>query len=278
MTIHFSKLVTLFQLFFVLTFDAMTKTPLTVTIITHNEEKNIANALKSVAWASEIIVVDSGSGDKTQKISKDLGATVFENPWIGYGQQKNFAHSKATNEWVLNIDADEIVSTELKNEIIQTIEIPHNPNCGYFIPRKTFFSGQWIKNGGWYPNYLLRLSRKNASKWTEPHLHESLTIQGAQDYLTNPLEHYTFHKIEDQVIKNLRYAQHGATELIRMKKKITLLHIIFKPIGKFLETYIIKRGFLDGFLGFTISINAAYSMFLKYTFAFEKQNMKDSTQ
>ena len=252
--------------------------PVTVTIITLNEESLLAGAIKSVLWAKEIIVVDSGSTDGTVKLAKKLGASVYTNEWKGYGHQKNFAMSKASLDWVLNIDADERVTAGLAKEIIDIISLESQPNeiKGFFMPRKTFYLGRWIMHGGWYPNYLVRMSRRNFSKWTEPVIHEELQVQGKTSTLKNDIVHFPFSGLEDQVRENLKYASLGSFELKKRKKSVSLLHLLLKPLGKFLETFIIKKGFLDGIPGFMISINAAHSMFLKYAFCLAENLNADS--
>jgi glycosyltransferase involved in cell wall biosynthesis len=251
---------------------------LSVTIITINEEHDLPRCLDSVSFADEIIVVDSGSTDKTIEIAKAKGAKVITQSWLGYGAQKNFAASKAKSDWVLNIDADEAVTPELKKEILDVINAPHTTGTtnGFAVARKTRYLGRWIMHGGWYPNYVTRLARKSSSRWSEPEVHEELLVDGPIEKLKYPLLHYTFHDIEDQVRTNLKYARQGALELAKRGKRPGLGHLIFKPIGKFLETYVGKRGFLDGLAGFIISINAAHSMFLKYAYFIEESRELNS--
>ncbi len=249
---------------------------LSVTIITLNEEHNIAQAIQSVQWADEVIVVDSGSSDRTAEIAQKMGARVFHQPWLGYGQQKNFAHKQAMHDWVLNIDADERVTPELEREIrhsVRQVDSEKLDICGFDVPRKTFYMGKWIRHGGWYPNRLVRLVKRGAAAWSEPQVHEQLLVKGRTDSLKEPLYHEAFHSIEDQVLTNLKFAKLGSAELranLEAKgRTASIFLMIFKPLGKFAETYFLKRGFLDGLAGFIISVNAAYSMFLKYAFLFE---------
>jgi len=248
------------------------KFPITATIITLNEESSLPRAIKSVSWADEILVVDSGSTDKTVEVAKELGARVIFNAWPGYGQQKNFAQERAKNEWVLNIDADEEVPENLSEEIFRVIQQNSNGQSalrGFYLPRKTFYMGQWIRHGGWYPNYLVRLANKNFSKWTEPNVHEALEVKGETAKLKHPLHHYTFSSIEDQILTNLRYSKQGFRDLFSKGQRPSLIKLFFKPLGKFIETYLLKKGFLDGLPGLIISVNAAHSMFLKYAYLYE---------
>lgn len=240
----------------------------TVTIITNNEERDLPRCLDSVLFADEVIVVDCGSKDRTVEIAKAKGAKVVHKEWLGYGAQKNFAASLATSEWVLNLDADEVVTAELRDELLAAIA-SENAAPGYAIARKTWYLGRWIMHGGWYPNYVTRLARKTSSKWSQPNVHEQLLVDGAVRRLKNPMLHYTFHDIEDQVRTNLRYARHGSLDLAGRGEKPSITKLVVKPAGKFFETYFAKLGFLDGLAGFIISVNAFHSMFLKYAYLLE---------
>jgi glycosyltransferase involved in cell wall biosynthesis len=254
--------------------------PVSVTIITLNEEAHIRRAIESVQWAQEIIVVDSGSTDRTREIAESLGAKVIYNKWQGYGRQKNFAQSQTSFDWVLNLDADEVVSSECRDEILaqlDRISTQRGSTRGFYLPRKTFYLNRWIKYGGWYPNYLLRLADRRYSSWSEPHVHEQLLVHGETQHLRAPLLHFSFSSIEEQIHTNLKFSRLGFQDLLRRGKKPSLIKLIVKPIGKFIETYFLKRGLLDGLPGFIISVNAAHSMFLKYAYLFESRirNEKD---
>jgi glycosyltransferase involved in cell wall biosynthesis len=257
----------------------MPRPPLSVTIITLNEEANIARAIESVrGFAQEILIVDSGSSDRTLTIARHLGAKVLTNPWRGYGQQKNFAQAQAANDWVLNIDADEEVSPELSVEIQQMMERDFGKNVsGYSVPRLSKYLGRWIRHGGWYPNRLVRLSNRQQSAWTEPDVHEDLVVRGTVIPLAYDLLHYPFRTVSDQVMANLRYSRLGANSLIKRGVRKSLSKLVFKPIGKFLETYLVKKGFRDGIAGFIISVNAAHSLFLKYAYLFEETGKKNES-
>lgn len=245
---------------------------LSVTIIAFNEEANIARAIRSVSWADEILVVDSGSTDATVKIATDLHAKVIHHPWKGYGQQKNFAQNQAAHEWILNIDADEEVPLPLAEEIRTTLlrlaqgEVKTG---GFYLPRKTYYLGHWIQHGGWYPNYLIRLADRRLGRWSEPQVHEKWEVATSTRF-QHPLNHYAFPRIEDQILTNLKFARLGAADLKAKGQRGSLIRLIFKPLGKFFETFFLKKGFLDGLPGFIISVNATYSMFMKYAFLLEE--------
>jgi glycosyltransferase involved in cell wall biosynthesis len=252
----------------------MNKLPVTVTIITLNEEKNLPRAIKSTGWADEILVVDSGSTDNTVETAKALGARVIHNPWPGYGKQKNFAQSQAGNDWVLNIDADEEISEPLARQIseaLSAVASGKSPARGFFFPRKTFYLGRWIRHGGWYPNHLVRLANRKDARWTEPSVHEELKVNGEVRGLEEPILHYTFSSIQDQILTNLQFSKLGFIELKKKGQRRSLVRLMLKPIGKFIETYFLKKGFMDGLPGFIISVNASHSMFLKYAYLIEAE-------
>lgn len=252
--------------------------PVSVTIITLNEKDNITRAIESVRWTDEIIVVDSGSTDGTIEIAKNLGARVVQNPWPGYGKQKNFAQAQAKHDWVLNIDGDEMVPEALSREIqkvLADVATGKSRCLGFRFPRKNFYLGRWISHGGWYPNYLIRLADRRHAAWSEPHVHEALEVNGEVATLTEPLHNYSFPSIQDQILTNLRFSRLGCEDLKRKGKEASVLKLLFKPIGKFIETYLLKRGFLDGLPGFIISVNAAHSMFLKYAYLCEAKILSE---
>lgn len=248
---------------------------ISATIITLNEERDLPRCLKSLDFADEIVVVDSGSNDRTVEIARSLGAKVVVEPWRGYGAQKNFAQNQTKSEWILNLDADEVITPELRAEILSEIN-DEKPAAGYGIARKTFYLGRWIKYGGWYPNFVTRLVRRNSGAWSEPNVHEELKINGEVRHFKNPMLHFTFSDISDQIRTNLRYARQGALDLKKRGNSPSYLRLIFKPLGKFCETYFLKRGFLDGLPGFIISVNAAHSMFLKYAFLIEMNRVENT--
>ncbi len=237
--------------------------PLSVVIITLNEEHNLPRCMQSASWAAEIVVVDSGSVDKTCALAKAAGARVLHHAWEGYGQQKNWAMGQVSQPWVLFLDADEEISLELREELLAFLSDPGS-YFGAELRRRTWFLGRWIMHGGWYPNRLIRLAKKDGARWTEPSVHECLEVSGPVKRMNGDLLHYTFRNVGENVATNIRFSRLGAEVARSRGEKGTLLRIVLKPLGKFLETYVWKRGFLDGFPGFVISINAAHSIFMKY--------------
>ncbi len=232
-------------------------------IITKNEENNIGRCLDSLSFAEEILVVDSGSQDKTCQIASIMGARVLHHDWKGFGPQKRWATEQARHDWVISLDADEEVSPELATEIQQRF-MELDPKKGYQFPRKSFFLGRWIEHGGWYPDRQLRLYNRQHSQWPDSQIHERVVVQGGQiENFKSDLRHYVFNSISDQVDTNNRYSGLLALADYRQGKRFSLFKIILKPWFKFFECYIIKFGFMDGFPGFIIAKNAAYSIFLR---------------
>lgn len=238
--------------------------PVSLVVITLNEEKNIARAIRSAPFVSQIIVLDSGSTDRTCEIAKSLGAQVFTEKFRGFREQKARAVQLADQDWILSLDADEAVSPELAQEI-QTAWAAGHPSCaGFDMSRLSFYLGRWIRHGGWFPDRQLRLFNRKQAAWTGGHVHERVTASGEVIRFDHPLHHFVFRDLAHQVATNNYYSTQGALDLQTRGKRFGILPLIFKPVSKFFETYILKCGFRDGLPGFLISVSASYSMFLKY--------------
>ena len=219
---------------------------ISVTIITLNEEANIRSCLESVKWVDEILVSDSGSSDKTVQICREYVAKVFVDKWQGFGKQKNLIAGRAKNNWILNIDADERVTAELREEIEETLKI--NDCAGYKIPRKNFFGNRWIRYCGWYPDHNLRLYRKNAGGFNERAVHEAVQINGKVDYLKNPLEHYTYKDTSDYLKRMDRYSTLSAEEMFKKGKKARVYDMVLRPCFTFLKMFFLKKGYMEGYM------------------------------
>jgi len=236
---------------------------ISVVIITKNEAHAIADCLRSVAWADEIIVVDSGSSDDTIKICEQFGAkvTVTDN-WPGFGEQKNRALALATKTWVLSLDADERVTPELQKEILQAIK--GNAEASYRMPRSSSYCGQFIRHSGWSPDYVTRLFRLGHAKFSNDLVHERLLSEDATLTLTSPLLHISYINLDEVLDKVNRYSTAGAVMSFARGKKATLGTAIRHGIWAFIRTYFIRLGFLDGKMGFILAISNAETTYYRY--------------
>lgn len=232
---------------------------ITVTIIALNEEDNIRACLESVKWADEIIVSDSGSADKTKEICRGYGAKVFDDAWHGFGKQKNICAGRAKNLWVFNIDADERATPELKDEIFKALS--SGGAAGYLMPRKNFFGGTWVRHCGWYPDYNLRLYRKDKGRFSERRVHEAVTVDGRTSRLNGALIHHTYRDVADYLKRMDRYSSLSAEEMLKNGKKAGFTDLYLRPVFTFLKMYFLKLGFLDGRLGLLLS-----RLYARYTF------------
>jgi glycosyltransferase involved in cell wall biosynthesis len=247
---------------------------LSVVIITKNEEQNIARCLESVKWADEIIVIDDHSTDRTREIAAQYGAQVYLLPWRGYGHAKREGVKRARGNWILSIDADEEVSSELADEIRHILS-NGTPCAGFYLPRKTNFLGRWIYNSGWYPDPVLRLFQKKQGNFSEAAVHEKVLLNGNVGILKGDLRHYSDPNLEHYLEKFNRYTTLGAEAAYREGKKSRWFDIVVRPPVAFIKHYISKQGFRDGFEGFVISVMSAVAVFVKY--AKLRQLMKRAT-
>jgi len=233
---------------------------LSVAIITHNEEENIGGALESVKWADEIVVVDSFSDDRTREICKKYTDKVFTAEWQGFANQKNKAVSLATQPWALVLDADERVTEDLKSEILRTVNNPSSKD-GYYLARKNYFAGRWIRHGGWWPDYTLRLFRRGKGSFQQREVHESIKVNGKTGRLKNPLEHFTYKDTEDYLRRMGVYSTLAAKELYKEGRRACIFDIALRPAVTFLRMLFLQAGFLDGAYG----LKLAY-LYSRYTF------------
>lgn len=232
------------------------KNLLTIVIISKNEEKFIEDAIKSSDFADEIIVLDSGSTDKTCKIAEELGAIVKFQSWKGFGPQKNHAVNLASNDWVLVLDCDERLTPELCLEISNTLNNPSSD--GYFIGRLNNFFGKNIKTCGLYPDYSLRLFKKSKGKFKDLQVHESVEIKGKTSKLKNHMIHLAYNNVDEFIEKQKLYAKLS-------NKKKNLLKALVSPLWTFFKLYFLKLGFIDGWRGFVIAKTYAKYAFWRYS-------------
>lgn len=246
---------------------------LSVCIITKNEEATLLSCLESITdIADEIIVLDSGSKDRTIEIARSLGAIVHEHPFDDFSSQKTRAVQLSTFPWILILDADERVSKDLATEIkvFLSTQVETAVIHGLYINRLNFFLGTPIYHSGWSPDWLLRLYRKDSGGFDGSPVHESIVVQGKTKRLKGYLFHETHPTIEIFVLKNLRYASLWANSQTGTKKKASVFNLFSHPMGMFFKMYILRLGFLDGFAGMILAILYSYHVFIKYLMILDK--------
>jgi glycosyltransferase involved in cell wall biosynthesis len=241
---------------------------LSVTVIAWNEEERLRACLESVAWADEIIVVDAESTDKTAALAREFTDRVWVRPWPGFATQKNFALGQATGDWVLSLDADERVTPDLADRI-RAILTADGPADGYSVPRRNIFWGAWVRHGGLYPDYQLRLFRRGAGRFVDDAVHESVRVDGRVEALGEALLHQSYRDLEDFVRRSNRYSTLAARDWLRRGRRVSLGALIMKPLGRFLSMYIVQRGFLDGWRGLVLAVLYAEYVFLRMAKAWE---------
>jgi len=235
---------------------------LTVTVITRDEAAHIEAALDSVAWADEVVVVDSGSTDGTADLARRHGARVEVRGWPGYSAQKNYAASIASHDWILSLDADERVSPELAAEI-KGLLAAEPAARGYRVPRVSFYLGRWIRGTDWYPDYQLRLYDRRAGEWNGRRVHESVALAGTPGRLEHDLQHFPYRDISHHLQTIDRYTTLAAEQMRADGRTISLAGLILHPPFAFLRNYILRGGVLLGRVGFVVSALNSYYVFLK---------------
>jgi glycosyltransferase involved in cell wall biosynthesis len=246
---------------------------LSVVIITLNEETKIRDCLESVKWADEIIVVDGYSQDKTMEVAREYTPKIHQREFTGFGEQKNFALSKASGDWILSIDADERVTPELQEEIGRTLDNPKA--CGYYMPRKSYFANKWIKHCGWWPDYVLRLFRSDRGRFSDRLVHEAVKVDGQTRKLDNPLEHHPFSSVSDFIKKVDEYTAPGAQVMIAEGKNCSCWSAVSHSTLAFVKTYFLKMGILDGWMGLVIAYSNAAGVFYRYIKCIEIKERQD---
>jgi glycosyltransferase involved in cell wall biosynthesis len=251
---------------------------LSVIVITRNEADVIARCLESVAWADEIIVLDTASTDGTPDIARKLKATVAtSSDWPGFGPQKNRALDLATGDWVLALDADEWVTPGLRFEIERAIAAPdHLP--AYRLPRSSSYCGRFMRHSGWWPDHVTRLFKRGAARFSDDLVHERLIVDGVVGTLYEPLQHEAIVDLDDALVKMNAYSTAGARMQLKRDKKATLAGAVWHGAWTFFRTYALRAGFLDGREGFMLAVSnaeGAYYRYLKLMLLAEKQGMGD---
>ncbi len=236
---------------------------ISATVITQDEQKNVARAIESLRCCDEIVVLDSGSTDRTVEIAAKLGARVEEAVWKGYASQKNLAAEKASHDWILSIDADEALSEALEAEIWQ-IKKSGPRYDAYTMPRMAQYLGRWILHSGWYPDRKVRLYDRRKARWVGDYVHESVRVDGNVGHLDCNLLHFTCDSLSEHVKQLDHYTTLAAEELVSRGRKVSWNDLVLDPAWTFVRTYFVKAGFLDGREGLTIAFMAAFYNFVKY--------------
>jgi glycosyltransferase involved in cell wall biosynthesis len=239
-------------------------TKLSVLVITLNEELRLPACLESVRFADQIVVVDSGSTDRTLEIARRFTDQVFHQDWLGMNGQKAFALSKTSGDWILNLDADEAAGPELRAEVKAIVSRADLKEVGFMIPRLTFYQGRWIRHGGWYPDRKLRLFRRASGRFAGVDPHDQVKVDGPVGELKGEILHWTYEDLAHQVAALSQYAWAEATAKQKAAERFRLHRLLLHPPGAFLRTYFLKQGFRDGFPGLLIAGMNGFYTFLKY--------------
>ncbi len=247
------------------------KAKISVTIRTFNEEKNIRECLESVNWADEIVVVDSNSTDSTVAIARGYTKNVITQKWLGHIGQSQFATDRAKNIWVLHMDADERVSEALRDEIL-SLDLENSPYDAYEMPRRHFFMQQWINHSAWYPDYKIRLFRKDLCKWGGYAPHDEVKVRGRKKKLKNDILHYIYQDIAQFSATKNAYSSLTAADHYKNGKRARIIDFTLRPLYAFLYRYFVRLGIADGVAGFAISVMEAHAVFMKYIKLYEIQN------
>jgi len=248
---------------------------LSVITLTLNEERNIADCLESVRWADEIVVLDSGSTDRTVEIARRYTEKVMLLEWKGYGAARNEALKHATGEWILWLDADERVTPELEGEIRGIVADEESSYDGYLVARRAYFLGRWIKHSGWYPSRIVRLFKRGKGVFTESQVHERLELNGRLGTTRNDILHYTDPDLEHYFSKFNRYTSLAAADLAAAGRHASLFDLLTRPPFLFVKMYFLRLGFLDGVHGLILALLSAGYVLTKYAKLWELTNSKN---
>jgi glycosyltransferase involved in cell wall biosynthesis len=235
---------------------------LSAVVITLNEEAHIRRCLESVAWADEVVVVDACSHDKTVQIAREFTDRVIVRPWAGFTAQKNFALEQSAGEWILSLDADEEAAPELRPEIMVTIADARACH-GYAVRRQNMFLGRWIRHGGLYPDWQVRLFRRGRGRFGTRAVHESVAVMGAVGRLRGHLVHRSYEGVSDFIERANRYSSLAAEQMVGEGRRVRTGELLLRPLGRFLSMYVMKRGFLDGRRGLLLATLYAYYVFMR---------------
>lgn len=246
-------------------------------IVCFNEEVNIRPCLESVAWCDEIVVVDSRSADRTREIVREFTDRIFVRDWPGYREQKQYALDQARFEWVLNVDADERVSPELRAEILRELASGAPGIDGFYVPRLVYYLGRWWYRGGWYPDYRLRLFRRDRAVWGGINPHEKVVVEGSTRKLSGHLLHFTYRDISQHLTTVNRLTDISSQE-VRRRNRARPRDLFWRPGWRFVRSLIVDRGIFEGWAGFFVASTAAFYVFSKYVKALESEERSETSE
>jgi glycosyltransferase involved in cell wall biosynthesis len=233
-------------------------------VICFNEEETIAACLESLAWCDEIVVVDSNSTDRTREIARRYTDKLIEQPFLGYVKQKNFALERAAHDWVVSLDADEVLTPELADEIRRELAANDGSIAGYQLDRVTYFLGAWHDAGDWYPDWQLRVFPRSRGHWVGRDPHDRVELDGPTRRLQHRLEHRNYRDLSDQIQTIDRFSRYQARAMFDEGVRFRLIDLLFRPAFRFFKGYVLRRGFSKGLPGFLICVSSAYYVFMKY--------------
>jgi glycosyltransferase involved in cell wall biosynthesis len=245
-------------------------------VICFNEELKIHRCLQSVAWCDEIVVLDSMSTDRTVEISRQFTDRVYQHEWLGYVAQRNLVREMSRYPWVLYIDSDEEISEGLRDEIIAEFEHGTGEYVGYEFPRQVYYIGKWIRHGEWYPDVKLRLFKKACGRTEGEEPHDRIVVTGAVKRLKNPVWHYTYNDVRDQMDTLNRFSSITAQHRYVQERPFHWLDLLLRPVLRFLRGYILRGGFLDGAHGLMIAVLSSYGAFAKYAKLWELEQRRSA--
>jgi len=238
--------------------------PLSVAIPTQDEESNIARVLESVSWAAEIVVLDSGSTDRTLEIARQMGARVFQEPWRGFGKQRQRSIELCSSPWVLALDADEAVSPKLRDAILREFQNGSPPHAGYLLDRHTRYLGAWFGSRGWHRDRILRLARKDRLRFDDRIMHDRLDVDGSTGHLSGPVLHWSYRDVGHHMEKMARYSDLKARQLFEAGRRCGQPTAVGRGIWRFIGGYLLKGGFLYGWPGLVWDLLGAHGTLLAY--------------
>ena len=244
-------------------------------IICKNEERRIGDCLRSLDFCDEIVVVDSGSTDRTLDIVNEFPVRIFHREFTSWNDQKDFGRAQTTREWVLNIDADEVVSPQLRAELLQMIEEPPSEAAAK-MPFRTHFRGLWVKTCGYYPDFHVRFVKREHAYWDRESVHDRVVVNGTIKTLSGHMEHHSFESVNDFIQKSCMYANAFAIRAHNAGKKSGPLSMAIRPLFRFIKAYVFQRGFSQGSLGLMVATLQAYEVFQKYLRLWEMNNFGES--